>query len=368
MVDITDLKVTERKLISSLQREKYLADIIRETGVALCIGYIDGTIGIHNTAFRDLIGYSEEELKRISWDIGLTPPEWREVEKQKLNELASSGREVRYQKEYLHKSGLRIPVELVVHPSFDDTGRLSHYFAFITDITERKQAEAELIKSQGQFRKFSIYLQEKIEEERKWLSNEIHDELGQILTGLKIDLSWLSRKLPPDADFLNQKSKAMLDLIDEADKVVKRIAEDLRPVLLDDLGLIEAIGWMVAQFQNRTGITTQFNCTSGPISINKDLAMDIFRIVQEAITNVSRHAEATRVRISFKKNDGQFVLSIKDNGKGVKSEDVTDIKSFGLLGMKERARRWDGTLKIHGIPGKGTTILLIIPVEVEENG
>jgi signal transduction histidine kinase len=215
-------------------------------------------------------------------------------------------------------------------------------------------------------RELSRYLESVREEERTRMAREIHDELGQVLTALKIDLSWLARRLPPDQELLLAKTGSMYELVGGAIQTVKRIATELRPGVLDDLGLPDAIQWQTQEFGKRTDIKFKFSACPEAMILDRDRSTAIFRICQEALTNVVRHADATRVSVSLKKGPGRVSLRIRDNGKGVEESQILDPGAFGLLGMRERARFWGGEVKISGASGKGTVVAVSIPLGKKE--
>jgi PAS domain S-box-containing protein len=237
--------------------------------------------------------------------------------------------------------------------------------AIMHDITERKKAEEELRRSQEQLRNLSEHLQRAREEEREGIAREIHDELGQVLTALKMDLSWLGKRLPFDKESLHEKVEAMSKLIDTTAQTVKRISTQLRPGLLDDLGLVPAIEWQAQQFQERTQIPCELELETDDIVLDRELVTAFFRIFQEALTNVARHADATLVKVTLKSKDGKLLLRVSDNGRGITKQQISHPKSFGLLGMRERARFWRGAFKVSGVQGKGTTVTASIPLSLK---
>jgi len=234
--------------------------------------------------------------------------------------------------------------------------------AIMHDITERKRVEEELRRSQEELRNLSAHLQRAREQERACIAREIHDELGQALTALKMDLSWLGKRLPFETSSLAEKVGAMSRLIDATTKTVKRISTQLRPGLLDDLGLVAAIEWQAQEFQERTQIRCELALQTGDIALNRELATTCFRIFQEALTNVARHADATSVQVTLKKKAETLLLKVKDNGKGLAEEEIAHPDSFGLLGMRERARFCGGHVKISSVQGRGTTVVARIPL------
>lgn len=209
----------------------------------------------------------------------------------------------------------------------------------------------------------SSYLQEAREEERKAIAREIHDELGQLLTTIKIHLSLLPDEIRNDAPAALQRTEEMKKQIDIAIGTVKNIITKLRPGLLDDLGLIAAIEWQANEFQHQTGIVCDLILPSTELRIPQDLATALFRILQEALTNVSRHASATRVVITFEVRDGEYVLSVHDNGRGITEDEIKHPLSFGLIGIRERVKQWNGTFSITGQAGHGTQLHVTIPYD-----
>ena len=245
-------------------------------------------------------------------------------------------------------------------------GKVVGISCILEDITERKRAEEELKNSSEQLRNLSVYLQFVREEERKRIAREIHDEFGQALTALKIDLSWLGKRLPSGQKLLLEKIESMSKRIDMTIQTVRRISSELRPRILDDFGLAAAIEWQAEEFQNRTGIKCEVTLDNENIILDPDFSTMIFRIFQESLTNVARHANATRVEVSLKKKADKLVLEVKDNGKGITEEQISDPKSFGILGMRERANSFRGEVKINGIRDEGTTVTVSIPINCKE--
>ena len=252
------------------------------------------------------------------------------------------------------------------------TGRLTRdgrriFFHMITDITDRKQAEDQLRTSGEQLRSLSAHLESVREEERGNVAREIHDELGQMLTALKIDLSLLTKRLPKEQELLFEKTKAMDELVDTAIQTVKRISVELRPGVLDDLGITAALEWQAAEFEELTGIRCEFSSNHKDIVLDPDRSTVIFRIFQETLTNVVRHANATKLKANLKKEAGRIVLRVRDNGIGIEKKQISDPGAFGLIGMRERAHFLGGEVRISGTPGKGTTVAVSIPVLNKEN-
>ncbi|HKQ38242.1 MAG TPA: ATP-binding protein [Verrucomicrobiae bacterium] len=227
---------------------------------------------------------------------------------------------------------------------------------------ERKRAEDKLRRSLEQLRALSVYLQYVREDERIRISRQVHDELGQALTGLKMDLYWLANRLPKKFRSVHEKTRAMSSHIDETIQTVRRIATELRPGVLDDLGLVAALEWQAQEFQKRTGIECVVTSDLKETILDQDLNTAFFRIFQETLTNIIRHAQASRVEVHLQQDESALVLEVKDNGRGISEAELNDTRSIGVLGMRERAALLQGELQITGIPGRGTTVTVRIPL------
>ncbi|MFA6233515.1 MAG: HAMP domain-containing protein [Bacteroidota bacterium] len=231
------------------------------------------------------------------------------------------------------------------------------------EVQVRRRTEEELTHSQESFRNLSRHLQTVREEERKGIAREIHDELGQNLTTLKLHLSLLIDDLPEVSSALRTKFQGIIDDIDDTIQAVKRLISDLRPGLLDDLGLVAAIEWQAEEFQRRTGIRCELQIDPSDLSMDADRSTAVFRIFQETLTNIARHAQARRVAITISADDTTFTLRVQDNGRGITTEDISAPSSFGLMGIRERADYWGGTVDFQGEAGSGTTVTVTIPLE-----
>ncbi|HNQ00973.1 MAG TPA: PAS domain S-box protein [Syntrophales bacterium] len=241
--------------------------------------------------------------------------------------------------------------------------KLEHDSVVITfeNITYRKLFEKELELSRGRLRDLSMHLQTVREKERTRIARELHDELGQLLTALNTGVILLRKKIPPDQEHLQERTKSMKELIDLTMQTVKRIYMDLRPGMLDHLGLPAAIEWQCQEFQRRTGIRCSVNVEPEDMVPSKDASITVFRILQETLTNVAKHAKANRVRVSLKGLEDDLELVVEDNGRGIRDEDLQKTKSFGLLGVRERVDFRGGEVKISGKKGKGTTVTVRLP-------
>lgn len=258
------------------------------------------------------------------------------------------------------KDGTIVKVNIITHDIINEGKHAKLVLA--NDITEKILAEEKLKKSHEDLRQLATHLQDIREDERTRIAREIHDELGQQLTGLKMDISWLSKKISNGSVEINQKMTEALKLIDETVKTVRRIATQLRPSILDDLGLISAMEWQSEEFEKRFKIKTSFVANTPTVQVESEIATGLFRIFQESLTNVLRHSKATEVKATLNSHDGVLVLHIADNGIGFNAVENESKKTLGLLGMKERTLIMGGTYEISSKPGNGTTVVISVPV------
>ena len=233
---------------------------------------------------------------------------------------------------------------------------------------ERRRAEEGLRQSHEQLRALSAHLQHVREEERTRMAREVHDELGQALTGMKLELAWLAGRLPAHLKSLHEKVQSMLSGIDDTIQTVRRISTRLRPGLLDTAGLFAALEWQANEFQTQTGIQCRVIAAVQETLWDQELNTAFFRIFQETLTNITRHAHATRVDVRLTEAGGYFVLEVKDNGRGISEAEIHSTKSIGLLGMRERAALLGGEVRVRGEPGRGTTISVRIPRPLQRTG
>lgn len=254
----------------------------------------------------------------------------------------------------------------------DEVGKLSRAFnAMAAQISRGKKAlEKKYEETQHMnehLRELSAHLENIREEERKHIAREMHDELGQFLTGLKMDIRWLDKRLPDSKENAASREKLteMATMVDEAVLFVRKLAAELRPSILDDLGLIAALEWHSQEFSRRFNIEAEFRSEVPDLKTSSVVATGLFRMFQESLTNVARHASAKKVS-AYLEVDGFIRLSIKDDGKGFDLNGIGDRKTLGLLGMKERAFMIGGKLEIISSPGQGTTIIIKVPLHQEE--
>lgn len=247
-------------------------------------------------------------------------------------------------------------------------GEIQGLVVVARDITSHRQAAEHLENSRAELRALSAQLQSVREEERMRIAREIHDELGQVLTGLKMDVVSLARRLSDstaqqDWPKLKERAQSIAELINDAILTVRRISTELRPGLLDAVGLTAAIEWQAKEFENRTGIKCRLKLPTLDVVLDETRSVAVFRIFQEILTNVTRHAGASEINVILEERESNLFLEAGDNGRGIRASEFSNPKSLGLLGMRERALLLGGELNIRGVQGKGTTVTVRIPLD-----
>ncbi len=368
--DITELKRTEENL-------KLFSQAIEEAMDGIQIVDLEGQIIYSNTAVEEIYGYSSGEIigKHVS-ELNVDNELARKVIIPSIKETGRWSGELTVR----HKEGHEFPIWLSASMVKNDAGEPIAMLGIIRDVTRRKRAEevlrrshdeleilvaertAELTMVNDQLRNLSAYLQNARENERTMIAREIHDELGQSLTALKMDLSLLRKRLPKGDRPVIEKTESMARLIETTIRSVKKISTDLRPGILDHLGLIAAIEWQAEEFEKRTGIRCVVSFDPEEVILDKDRTTTVFRIFQEALTNVARHAKATEISVLLNMQADGLMLQVRDNGRGITEKQATAPKSLGLIGVRERVYYWGGTLTIDGSRNKGTTITVQIPL------
>jgi PAS domain S-box-containing protein len=373
------LKGNFKRLVPAVERELREAEVRRERRAvedtlkasetryrqlfdnsldAIILAATDGRIIAANQAACRMFGMTEEGL--LSAGIGAL----MDLEMPRVQVFAEERRHTsRARSEVILKraDGTGFPAEQasVVYTDRRGNSRIS---LIIRDISDRRRAEEDLLRSQEALRNLAAHLQSVREEERTNIAREIHDQLGQMLTGLALDMHWLTRKYADHLPIV-EKVKSMVNITDTAIQTVKKIASELRPGILDHFGITAAIQWQANDIKERSGIACDVRAEPARIILDRDRATTIFRIFQEAATNILRHAEATTMKVDLRQSGNSVELTVTDNGKGITEEQIFSPMSLGMIGIKERVFHWGGEVTISGAPAKGTTLRVSIPLQ-----
>jgi PAS domain S-box-containing protein len=358
--EMTERKETEISLKKSEERFRILFEYAPD---AYLLNDLKGIFIDGNRAAEQLTGYKREEL------IGKTYFETKILGKNqfrkalKLLAINIMG-EPTGPDEFIFrgKNNRKVVIELLTHPVTIKDKKL--VLGIARDISRRKKAEEKAEASAKKLRDLARHLQTVREQERTNIAREMHDELGQLTTALKMDIVWIKNRISGEP--LTEKLQAMSDLADVTIKAVKRISSELRPGILDDLGLQAAMEWFFNEFEKRTGIQCRLDITPRNIEVDPDRTTAVYRIFQETLTNVARHARASSVKAILKKDKNILTLRISDNGIGIAPEKIADPGSYGLIGIQERAISFNGEMKITGKKGKGTTVVVTLPLVKDE--
>lgn len=351
--------ITERKLAEDILRQQ--AQIIDQSHDAVFSMDLNGTLVSWNRGAERLFGYSRDEVVNRPCTLLCRGKECDRRGAGAIRALRESGGGA-LETRMVRKSGEPFFAHLALSLLRNSDGIEIGMVGYAIDISARKEAEREIEQSREQLRRLSSHLLQAREEEKAHIAREIHDELGGTLTALKMDIFWLAKKLPKEPAALQEKAEAMSALVDSAVQCTRRICTELRPTILDDLGLVAAIDWQAREYEKRTGIACALNLAEGEMALDGNRSIALFRILQESLTNITRHACATRVEIDLRRDGDSILMQIKDNGVGISQDKVLNPLSHGIRGMIERARDLGGTLTVSGAPGQGVAICARIPL------
>lgn len=363
MADITRTKGAREVLRRSEEHLRLIIDTIPTMAWTV---QADGTVDFINQRWLDYTGLSfDEEIEQPTRVIH--PEDLPRVMEKWRAELAA-GESFEDEMRLRHADGEYRWFLVRTVPLRDELGKIIKWFGTSTEIEGRKQAEDALRSSLEELRALAARLQSVREEERTRVARQIHDELGQALTSIKLESASLIRELPTKAEEQSHRAASIAKLADATIQSVRRIATELRPGVLDDLGLAAAMEWATEEFEVRTGTMVQLRLPSVDLAIDRERATALFRILQEILTNVARHANATEVNIRLLKQGGTLILEAHDNGKGIREDELSAGRSLGILGMRERAVLLGGQLAVSGAPGEGTTVLVRVPFASNKPG
>ncbi len=308
---------------------------------------------------RANLGYTSEEMRQLT-PTDISPTFTMERFKSMSDPLREGAQHsLLFESTHLRKNGTIYPVEVRLQYMHSDT---PVFMAVVHDLTERKNAERQL-------HNLSAHIQTVREEEKAGFAREIHDNLGGTLTALKMDTYWLAEELPASQEFmpLREHIQSMSLLLDNAVEVTRRVITDLRPTILDDLGLQAAIEWQAGQFQKRTNIQCRVMCIeTSPCELDKTQMINLFRIFQESLTNISRHSGASRVDVELQCKTDEVIFVVSDNGCGLPIGHTISPTSYGLLGMRERVEQMNGIIDFCSIPDSGFSVTVILPIAIEK--
>ncbi len=357
--------------------------IVATMSDALFLVNPDGSVQSGNRAARLLLDYDEGMLGRTHvralFADGVDMPVWIAN-----GESSEQDANVKYLETWFAtRDRSRIPVSLASSVLIDSNDNMLGYLIIARDITERKRMDDELAQhrehleqlvsqrtdalaqSQEQLRLLGERVSQAKEEESARISRELHDELGQVLTSIKIDVALHKKRLSARGWTDDTGEKSRIDgihtRVDGAIRTVQNITKKLRPTMLDEIGLVATIDWMVQDWQERTGVECAFTAQVTTEDLDPDLSTAVYRIVQESLTNVARHAKADKAAVEMTETDDVLTVAVKDNGIGISEAQKADFNAVGLLGMTERARPYNGKVIISGTPGEGTDVRLTIP-------
>ncbi len=351
--DITDRKATEDHL-------RFQSTILGNVRDCVVVVDLSGLVQFWNAGAEAVFGYTAEEMVGRSAAIlyadgnaDRVPGDMDRIE---------NGEDLNGEWQRRRKDGTLVWIDTKRVVLRDPRGQAIGVLAVSKDITERKHADEALLATHERLREFAGRMRSVREQERALMARQIHDELGQVLTALGMDVAWLEARLPAQDRPLVEKCRAMAAIIEGTIGRVRTLATELRPAVLDDLGLLAAIEWETQQFARRTGIACTLELPASLPPLDADRSTDLFRILQEALTNVVRHAAAQHVDVQVRETSAELVLGVSDDGRGIATAEAMNPRSLGLLGMRERALLWNGTVDVRARPQGGTSVIVQLPL------
>ncbi|RKZ00464.1 MAG: hypothetical protein DRQ13_00350, partial [Ignavibacteriae bacterium] len=355
--DVTEHKRTEEALQESEERYR---NVVENAGEFIWQLDTKGNFVFFNKYAEQVSGQKSVDWQGKHYTPFVHPDDLARVNK--LEEDTLAGNIIEYETRIFNIKGKIVDLEIQAMPIYVE-GEVIGTLNFGRDITERKKAGERLRESRNQLRSLARRLQMIREEERATIAREIHDDLGQSLTALKIDITWMKQNLGIVEEKRSAKIDVMLNLTNSTIKTVKRIATELRPGILDDLGLIPAIEWQAEEFRKRSDIQCNLQISVDEVIIEEDISIAVFRIFQESLTNIVRHSGATKIEVVINRKDDLLQMEVTDNGVGISEEQISSSRSLGLIGMNERVSVLKGKLTISRAAEGGTTVKVDIPLK-----
>lgn len=260
----------------------------------------------------------------------------------------------------LRLNGEEFPIDASISQLSADGGKF--YTVILRDVTERLRADEELRRSKDELRELGAVAHQVREQEKKRLARELHDELAQALTALKMDVAWCRERTVGGDGSIETRLDRMEATLDAAVAATRRMASDLRPLMLDDLGLLPAVEWLVENFTSRTGVACKLATSGSELELDGLRATAVYRIVQESLANVAKHAQASWVEVTIRSNGSSLLIDVRDDGQGFSPQEPRKPDSYGLLGLRERASLLGGKASVASAPGQGTRIEVQLPI------
>jgi PAS domain S-box-containing protein len=356
-IDLTERKKNEEKVRNA---SLYARSLIEASLDPLITINSEGKITDVNKSTEEITGVKREEL--VGSDFESYFADERRARKG-YKTVFSQGYVKNYPLSILHKNGRRIEVMFNASLFRNVSGEVQGVLAAARDITENKRMEEEVLNSKKLLENLNQHLLEVRENERSEIALNLHDDLGQRLTAINLDVAWLKGRVGVQTQVVMNKFRDISKMINETVDGIKEISSFLRPAILYDLGIVTAFEWQLRSMEKNSGIKYIFNHSLSEIKINDRISLILYRVLQESLTNVVRHAEATIVKVSLNVTKNEAVLSIEDNGKGIEAKKLNALTSMGITGIKERVSSVSGKVNIHGKKNKGTTVLVLIPLK-----
>jgi PAS domain S-box-containing protein len=367
--------VSARRMRRTDERAAQLAHESEAQLSAIVESAMDAIITVNSAQRVVLFNHAAEQVFRCKKEAALggtlerfLPVRFRAAHRGHVEEFGRTGVTSRRMGDATMLTAIRadgseeFPIEASI--SQTEIGGRHYYTVILRDITSRKQAEDKLRHQQDELRELSAQVFEAREEEKTLIARELHDELGQLLTAMKMDLSWLRERLPAVDPALADKARQMNEVLDQTVGSVRRIAADLRPLMLDDLGLADAAGWLVEDFARRSGIECRIDLPPAERleALSRDTSVAVYRVLQESLTNVARHSGAKHAWAVLEAANGALVLEIEDDGRGITLAEMTKSRSLGVKGMRERVLYLGGDLEVSRAPRGGTRVRARVPL------
>jgi PAS domain S-box-containing protein len=356
----TELIERQRSEQTLRASEAKFRNLVENAAIGIVVSLPDGRVLSANRALLEVFGYdSEEDIRKKSVvELYAKASDRRRLLRLIEKTRVAKGYEVRMKR----KDGTTFWASLNVITQIAESGE-KQFLSLVEDVTDRKRFETDLAESRENLRLLAQRVEQAREDERTTIARELHDQVGQTFTALKLDIHRLNRAMENENAETNAMFDGMVSMVDAGADDVRRISSELRPGALDDLGLAGAIDWQLDQFRVRSDVVFTFDCGEGEFALEAAQTTALFRVFQELVTNAVRHADAKTVNVSLREEGGMCILIVADDGCGIDNRVIAERSSLGIVGMTERLLPYGGELRIEGVPGKGTTARVTMPVD-----